>query len=130
LDRQLMRAGHNSTGMSGGPGDFQAVAGQLTPEQFQESAMEAFGRMSPAERSQFAQYLQQQGGADPADPAGLTSDDPRQLLRPPHGFRLISQMARPVSLAAVGWRGCWVAVVAVSDDCWTIPVVACCNLLR
>ncbi|HYJ12192.1 MAG TPA: hypothetical protein VEW66_01280 [Thermomicrobiales bacterium] len=58
--------------------NFQAVAGQLSPEQFQESATEAYERLSPEERNQFAQWLKERGGADAE---GLTGDDPRQLAQ-------------------------------------------------
>lgn len=39
---------------------YQQVSRQLPPDLYQESAQEAFSRMSPQERMQFAQYLQQQ----------------------------------------------------------------------
>jgi hypothetical protein len=38
---------------------YQQVAPQLPPEVYQQSAQEAFARMSPQERMQFAQHLQQ-----------------------------------------------------------------------
>lgn len=39
---------------------YQQVSRQLPPDLYQESAQEAFGRMSPDERMQFGQYLRQQ----------------------------------------------------------------------
>ncbi|HEX8036628.1 MAG TPA: hypothetical protein VF510_22410 [Ktedonobacterales bacterium] len=36
------------------------VAAPLPPQQYQQAAYQAFNRMSPEERSQFGQYLQQQ----------------------------------------------------------------------
>lgn len=39
---------------------YQQVSRQLPPDVYQESAQEAFGRMSPQERMQFGQHLQQQ----------------------------------------------------------------------
>jgi len=39
---------------------YQQVAPYVTPEVYQQSAQEAFARMSPQERAAFAQYLQQQ----------------------------------------------------------------------
>ena len=39
---------------------YQQVSQQLPPDVYQESAQEAFSRMSPQERMQFGQYLQQQ----------------------------------------------------------------------
>ena len=38
---------------------YQQVAPQLPPEMYQESAQEAFARMSPRERMEFTQYLRQ-----------------------------------------------------------------------
>ena len=39
---------------------YQQVAPQLPPDMYQQSAQEAFARMSPQERMQFGQYLRQQ----------------------------------------------------------------------
>lgn len=39
---------------------YQQVARQVPPDVYQESAQEAFSRMSPQERMQFGQYLRQQ----------------------------------------------------------------------
>jgi hypothetical protein len=56
--------------------NYQSVAERLSPQEFEDSAAEAYTRLSPEERRQFAQYLQQQGGQDFAQ-----TDDPRQLAR-------------------------------------------------
>jgi hypothetical protein len=56
--------------------NYQSVAGRLSPQEFEDSAAEAYERLSPEERRQFAQYLQEQGGQDFAQ-----TDDPRQLAR-------------------------------------------------
>lgn len=56
--------------------NFQAVAGRLSPEEFEDSAAEAYERLSPEERREFAEYLKAQGGDD-FDP----TDDPRELAR-------------------------------------------------
>lgn len=56
--------------------NYQSVAGRLSPQDFEDSAAEAYERLSPEERRQFAQYLQEQGGQDFAH-----TDDPRQLAR-------------------------------------------------
>jgi hypothetical protein len=58
--------------------NYQAVAGRLSPEEMEDSAAEAYARLSPQERRHFAEYLQQRGGAQlgPDD-----YDDPRQLAR-------------------------------------------------
>ncbi|MGI8486699.1 MAG: hypothetical protein ACR2OU_20880 [Thermomicrobiales bacterium] len=58
--------------------NYQAVAGQLSPQELEDSADEAFQRLSPEERSQFAQWLKERGG-DQAN--HLTGDDPRQLAQ-------------------------------------------------
>ena len=39
---------------------YQQVAPQLPPQAYQQAAQSAFERMSPEERGQFAQYVQQQ----------------------------------------------------------------------
>ncbi len=58
--------------------NYQAVASQLSPQELEESATEAYERLSPDDRRQFAQWLQERGG----DQVGnLTSDDPRDLAR-------------------------------------------------
>ena len=41
-------------------GHYQQVAGQIPPDVYQQSAQDAFSRMSPQERMQFGQMLQQQ----------------------------------------------------------------------
>jgi hypothetical protein len=56
--------------------NYQSVAGRLSPQEFEDSAADAYERLSPDERRQFAQYLQEQGGQDFAQ-----TDDPRQLAR-------------------------------------------------
>ncbi len=56
--------------------NFRAVSGQLSPEELEDSAAEAYERLSPEERRKFALFLQQQGGQDIAE-----TDDPRQLAR-------------------------------------------------
>ncbi len=40
-------------------GRYQQVAPQLSPDDYRQSAEEAFNRMSPQERQQFGQYLRQ-----------------------------------------------------------------------
>jgi hypothetical protein len=39
---------------------YQQVAPRLTPDMYQQSAQEAFSRLTPQQRMQFGQYLQQQ----------------------------------------------------------------------
>jgi hypothetical protein len=57
--------------------NYQRVAGRISPQEYEDSATEAYARLSPQERQQFAQYLQQQGGVG----AEFNSDDPRQLAQ-------------------------------------------------
>jgi hypothetical protein len=52
---------------------YQQVATQLPPEEFQQSAAEAFARLSPEQREQFARWIQQQG-----QQAGMNLPDPRR----------------------------------------------------
>lgn len=72
--------------------NYQAVAGRLSPQEFEESAAEAYARLSPEERRQFAQYLQQQGGQNVGD-----TDDPRQLAQ----FTSRMQAEQPNGLAGL-----------------------------
>ena len=58
--------------------NYQRVAGRVSPQEFEESAAEAYARLSPQERQQFAQFLQQQGGGSYGD---LDYEDPRQLAQ-------------------------------------------------
>ncbi|CAA9559049.1 MAG: hypothetical protein AVDCRST_MAG49-2387 [uncultured Thermomicrobiales bacterium] len=58
--------------------NYQQVAGRMSPQDFEESAAEAFQRMDPQERMQYAQMMQQQGGMQFS---GGQMDDPRQLAR-------------------------------------------------
>ena len=67
---------------------YQQVAPQLSPEEYERSAEEAFQRLSPQERQQFAQWLQtrsQQSGVSFPDADGDGRDDrlqdPRELAR-------------------------------------------------
>ncbi|MDP9358015.1 MAG: hypothetical protein M3R02_22580 [Chloroflexota bacterium] len=64
--------------------NYRQVAGRLSPQEYEESAAEAFQRMSPQERMQFAQMLQQRGGGQFG---GFQDDDPRQLARMTSQYR-------------------------------------------
>ena len=55
--------------------NFSRVAQHADPETMQRAAEQTFSRMSPQERSQFAQLMQQQMGGQPSG----FSDDPRQM---------------------------------------------------
>src|SRR4030081_2960180 len=65
---------------------YQQVAPQLPPEDYQRAAEQAFSRMSPAQRMQFGQYVQQQAQAQNAPASGFGQgvgpevyEDPRYL---------------------------------------------------
>jgi hypothetical protein len=58
--------------------NYQAVAGHLSPQELEESAAEAYEKLSPDERRQFADWLKERGG----DQVGaINADDPRQLAQ-------------------------------------------------
>lgn len=75
----------------------QQVAAELSPEQYQEAAQQAFERLSPQEREEFVQYLQQQGYQNPA----LTGASSRQ--QQDAGF--LSQMAGQMQRQQPGMLG-------------------------
>ena len=56
--------------------NYQAVAGQMSPEELEDSAAQTYERLSPEERQQFARWLQEQGGDQGTQ---LNPDDPRQM---------------------------------------------------
>ena len=68
----------------------QQVAGELPPEQYQEAAQQAFERLSPQERQEFVQYLQQQGYQNPA----LAGAGPQQLQDAGFLAQMAGQMQR------------------------------------
>src|SRR3712207_462357 len=53
---------------------YQQVAPQLPPDVYQQSAQEAFARMSPQERMQFAQHLQQRSRQENFDFPDFNND--------------------------------------------------------
>ena len=68
---------------------YQQVGPQLPSDVYEESAQEAFARMSPQERAQFVQYLRQRARQQNFDFPDLNQDgiddraqrDPRELAR-------------------------------------------------
>ncbi|MGI8482720.1 MAG: hypothetical protein ACR2OU_00470 [Thermomicrobiales bacterium] len=58
--------------------NYQAVAGQLSPQELEDLADEAFQRLTPDERNQFAQWLKERGDEQVGD---LNGDDPRQFAQ-------------------------------------------------
>ena len=64
--------------------NYRQVAGRLSPQEYEASAAEAFQRLSPQDRVQFAQMLQQRGGGQFA---GFQGDDPRELARATSRYR-------------------------------------------
>ena len=64
--------------------NYRQVAGRLSPEEYEEAAAEAFARLSPQDRVQFAQMMQQRAGGQVG---GFQTDDPRDLARMTSRFR-------------------------------------------
>jgi hypothetical protein len=56
--------------------NYDRVARQAPPEVYQRAAEQAFNRMPPGQRSEFAQMIQQQMGG-----GNFSGDDPRQLAQ-------------------------------------------------
>jgi hypothetical protein len=83
--------GHPSEGYSGQEvmQRYQQVAANLPPQQFEDSAEQAFARLTPEERRQFGQFLQQQARQQGASFPDLNQDgiddrfqqDPRALAQ-------------------------------------------------
>lgn len=65
---------------------FQQVSQHADPDTMQRASEQAFNRMDPDQRTQFAQYLQQQGGG--GNLQGRMSSDPREMAG------MVSQMQR------------------------------------
>jgi hypothetical protein len=57
--------------------NYQSVASRLSPQQLEDSAAEAYERMSPQERQQFKQFLRERSGEN-LDAYG---DDPRSMAQ-------------------------------------------------
>jgi len=62
---------------------YQQVAPHISPEVYQQSAQEAFARMSPQERAQFGQYLQQQARTQNVNFPDLNRDGVDDRLQDP-----------------------------------------------
>ena len=56
--------------------NFHAVAGKVSPQEFEDATAEALNRVPPEERREFANLLKQSGGQDLPD-----TDDPREIAR-------------------------------------------------
>ena len=63
--------------------NYRSVAGRLAPEEYEEAAAEAFGRMPPEHRRELRQRLRERGGSRYAP----ERDDPRQLARAAARYR-------------------------------------------
>lgn len=62
---------------------YQQVAPQLPMQDYKSAAMEAFNRMSPQERAQFGQYVQQQAQAHGASAPGFGQGVGREVYEDP-----------------------------------------------
>ncbi len=73
---------------------YQQVGPQLSPEMYEESARDAFARMSPQERMQFTQYLRQRAQQQNVDFPDLNQDgiDDRVQRDPGELARMTSRM--------------------------------------
>lgn len=56
--------------------NYQAVASRMSPQELEESAAETYEQLSPEERQQFAQWLQEREGGRLGQ---IDANDPRQL---------------------------------------------------
>jgi len=74
---------------------FQRVSQHADPDTIHRASEQAFSRMDPMQRQEFAQYLQQQGGGQ----FGQMSDDPRQMAG------MVSQMHRQSPNGIAGLLG-------------------------
>ena len=59
--------------------NFQRVAQNADPATMQRAAEQAFARMDPGQRAEFAQMLQQRMGGQAGNQSSGSTDDPRQL---------------------------------------------------
>lgn len=62
--------------------NYRNVTSRLSPQEYEDAAGEAFGRLSPADRRQLGQMMEQRGGS-----GYKTTDDPRDLARMSSRFR-------------------------------------------
>lgn len=61
--------------------NYQNVTKNLSPQDYEEAAAQSFQKMSPTERQQFAQMMQQRGATT------NVTDDPRDLAKTASRFR-------------------------------------------
>src|SRR5579864_1062524 len=59
---------------------YQQVAPQLAPQEFQQAAVQAFNNMSPDERMQFGQYVEQQLQSQGAPMQGFNAGSGNQQM--------------------------------------------------
>lgn len=80
---------------------YDEVAGELSPEEYEQFATEAFERMSPQQRQEFGQMLMQHGNENGLPVSADTRyEDPRQLAQ------LTSQFQQqPIGLAGLFGMG-------------------------
>lgn len=61
--------------------NYKNVTKGISPQDYEEAAQQSFQKMSPSDRQQFAQMMQQRGAAT------TVSDDPRDLAKTASRFR-------------------------------------------
>ncbi len=84
--------------------NYRQVSQHLSPEQYEQAAEQAFARMSPQERMQFAQMLQQRAGGGMGG-RDFQLDDPRQLAGLTSRFRQQNQGGDLLSMFGMGGGG-------------------------
>jgi hypothetical protein len=62
--------------------NYQQIAPQLPPEQYQQAAQQTFEQMSPQEREQFAQYVHQQAQQQGVNIPGMNAGQYQQYQDP------------------------------------------------
>src|SRR5688500_8191628 len=63
--------------------NYRSVAGRLSPEEYEDAAAEAFGRLSPQDRRQLGDLMQQRSGGR----LSVQGDDPLDLARATSRYR-------------------------------------------
>src|SRR5581483_11182748 len=71
---------------------YNQIAPQLPPQDYQQAAVAAFERMSPQERQQFAQYVQQQAQQQGLNMGGAFGGGPQQYQDPGALARMTTQV--------------------------------------
>ena len=71
---------------------YNQVVPHLSPDQYRESAEQAFAKLSPEQREQFGQWLQQQAQARGVNVSGMGAGSPQQYQDPGALARMTTQV--------------------------------------